>query len=400
MIDPKRPRILLLALALAFVGATSCGSKGDEAKKDDASESDDDEPKKESKKAKKADVDPELAKKADALAKQVKNGRFPGEVTKDKENAPAILHLAKAGEDTDTVCAALAAMETMYTSSDKSKDRILIDAAYNGIVLARLGETEAKIQAFALKAASHSILGEKADTKIIDKMIELAESHPKPEGRYAAIDKLWAAHQLSKNAKGVEAIAKALDAKEPWLVSSGLFRLRSVYSGYADKAGLEKKLVALLSHADPGVRGRAADLLSSTAGFEKAKQQEIAQKLLPLLGDSNAFVKSSAMSGLAWLKHAPAIHEIVKQVDDLTSNTYEIKGFTNLDGTSGWVHHDGSAWSRTGDAALYALKTLSSTTKEKFDYKIDYKNVEPDLKKAASDAKAWYAKVKADVPTQ
>jgi hypothetical protein len=44
MIDPRSPRLLLCALALSFLGATSCGSKGDDAKKDEASETDDDEP--------------------------------------------------------------------------------------------------------------------------------------------------------------------------------------------------------------------------------------------------------------------------------------------------------------------------------------------------------------------
>jgi HEAT repeat protein len=163
---------------------------------------------------------------------------------------------------------------------------------------------------------------------------------------------------------------------------------------------VQAKLVELLKHKDPGVRGRAADTLASMAGPDEAKRDELAKAILPLLGDENPYTKSAACSALAWLRHQPAIHRIIELVDDDTKNTYDIRDFNELNGNAGWVHHDGSAWSQVSDAALYALKSLSHETGEKFDYKVDAKKVDDDLKKGASDAKAWYAKVKGKVPRE
>ena len=109
-------------------------------------------------------------------------------------------------------------------------------------------------------------------------------------------------------------------------------------------------------------------------------------------------VSEAAADGLAFSNHLPAIHAIVKLLDDTASNTYDIKDYKELDGRAGWLHHDGSAWSTVQDAALYSLKRLSAKTKERFEYKVEGKTKDDDLKRSAEEAKAWYGKVKADVP--
>ena len=180
-------------------------------------------------------------------------------------------------------------------------------------------------------------------------------------------------------------------------MSEALWNLRLGLYNYTDKDSLKDKIVPLLKHADPGVRGRAADTLASLAGFQDDKMKEYAAIIEPLLDDSNTYTKSAAMGALAMLQSKKSFNKIITFVDDTAKNTYDIKGWTELDGSSGWQHHDGSAWSTVGDAALSAIRSISFKTGKKFEYKIDYKTKDADLKKAATDAKAWYESVKSEL---
>ena len=84
-------------------------------------------------------------------------------------------------------------------------------------------------------------------------------------------------------------------------------------------------------------------------------------------------------------------------VDDKEKNTYDIN-YTDLLGHQSRVHHDGSAWSRVNDAALYALDRATSflPKEEQFVYdKINYKTVDDDIAAQVKKAKAWHAKYKA-----
>jgi hypothetical protein len=228
----------------------------------------------------------------------------------------------------------------------------------------------------------------------------MAASHPKAAGRYAALEQIYKARGIEKDVAKMKPFLLALDAKETFLVSGALFRVKSKAARSGIKDDLNKKALGLITHEDPGIRGRSAEVLAAIAGFDKEKQKVAAAQIMPLLADDNPFTKSAAANALAWIKHKPAIHKIIEMVGDTTKNTYDITGWKTLEGHGGRIHHDGSAWSRVGDAALYSLKMLSATTKERFDYKVNSKKVDADLEKAAVDAKAWYARVKADVPKE
>jgi hypothetical protein len=419
--------ILLIALAFGFT-VVGC----DDEKKDDSEEEDDKDDededdgdgkkakkkkkKKKKKKGKKGDGGDEPAvapKKIDVEPPQVdeaaktqakaiegkvdSNKRFSRDLIKDKDNAKAFVHLAATSTKADVTIAALRAMYSGFTSYDKSKDRTLADEDYARAVLMKIQDSDSKIQAEAIRSASHSVSGKTPHVKVVDALVDLGNNHPKPEGRYAAIDVLGNISSLAKNKDWIAPLIKALDSTEPWLVSEALWNLRLGLYNYTDKDGLKDKLVVLLKHADPGVRGRAADTLASLAGFKDDKQKEYGALIEPLLDDSNPYTKSAAMGALASLRYKKAFHKIITFVDDTTKNTYDIKGWTELDGDSGWQHHDGSAWSTVGDAALSAIRSVSFKTKKKFEYKINYKTKDADLKKAATDAKAWYLAVKGEL---
>jgi hypothetical protein len=170
---------------------------------------------------------------------------------------------------------------------------------------------------------------------------------------------------------------------------------------YPDVAALKTKLIALVGHADPGVRGRAAIVLGELTGWNQDMKPEAVAAITPLFSDAHPFVKSAACKAMTAARHVPAIHAMMGLLDDATSNTYDIDGWQTLTGTPGRVHHDGSAWSRVNDAALYAIKSLSSRAGgERFDYNVGHQDVEGDLGRAADQARAWYRGARSSIPEE
>lgn len=380
-------------------GKKKKGKDGDEASGDGKGDGNGAEP---ASAPKKIEVEPptldEAAKTAaKAIEGKIERERFSYDLIKDKANANAFLHLAATSTNKDVVLASLRAMNSAFTSYDKSTDRTLADENYARVVLMKIQDPDGAIQAAAIEAATHSVSGKDAHKKVADALADLAANHPKPEGRYAAIDTLGRISGLAKNKEWVGPVVKALDAKEPWLVSEALWNLRFKLYDYSDKSGMKDKLVTLLKHSDPGVRGYAAETLASLAGWDDATQKEYGALVEPLLDDPNTFTKSAAMSALASLRYKKAFHKIITFVEDTNKNTYDIKDWRELNGDAGRQHHDGSAWSTVGDAALSAIRSVSHSTPKKFEYKINYNTKEADLKAAAAEAKKWYEAVKGDL---
>lgn len=423
------PRSLLALFLVSAVGLSVAGCE--DKSKDESSEAEDDDKKekkkKKSKKKKNGDQEakgetsakPEKIEEAVAPAKieveppasiddaskqkakefvgKITYGRFPYELIRDKANAKAFVHLAATWPDADVVTAALHAMYSSFTSYEKSTDRVVADEDYARAVLMKIQDPNGKVQHAALKAAEHSVALDTPHPKVVMALVDLAAHHAKPEGRHAAIETLGRVSDLTKNDAWLAPIIKALDATEPWLVSEALYQLKYKMYDVKDKAVMKAKLEPLLKHADPGVRGYAAEALARLAGFDRTVQADYATLIVPLLDDPNPFTKSAACEAMAYLREKKAFHKIITMVEDTTANTYDIKGWTQLDGTDGYQHHDGSAWSTVGDAALSSIRMFSHETSTKFEYKIDYKTKEADLKKAAADAKTWYATVKGEL---
>ncbi len=422
--------ILLLASTVGFTAVGCDDDKKDDTEEDEKDGDDDKKKKKKKKKGKKDDDDdkkadkkggdkdadadkpaaapkkievepPQVDEAAKTKAKELEGkasrGRFPYDLTKEKENAFAFVHLAATSTNKELIVAALRGMNSAFTSYDKSQDRTLAEENYARAVLMKIQDPDGQIQAAAIDAAGHSVSGQTPHVKVVEALVDLAANHAKPEGRYAAIDSLGRVSELGKNKAWAAPIVAALSAKEPWLVSEALKNLRFKLYDFADKDELKPKFVELLKHADPGVRGLAAEALASLAGWDDAKRKEYAPLIEPLLDDPDNYTKSAAMSALSSLKHKPAFHKIIKFVEDNNKNTYEIRGFTQLDGESGWQHHDGSAWSTVSDAALSAIRNISHSTSKKFEYKINYKTKDADLKAAAAEAKKWYEAVKGEL---
>jgi hypothetical protein len=134
--------------------------------------------------------------------------------------------------------------------------------------------------------------------------------------------------------------------------------LGSTAAGVKDVDALREALVRGVGAQDPGVRGRSLRLL---AGVSKnvRQRQETRDLCVKALEDPSGFVRSNAAAGLGMLQAVDAIPALVTHLDDGASGVYDLSGWTQLDGSPGLIHHDGSMLSRVDDAVLDALAQAS-----------------------------------------
>ncbi|MCA9536131.1 MAG: HEAT repeat domain-containing protein [Myxococcales bacterium] len=316
-----------------------------------------------------------------------------------RDNARIFLSLAEAAADEQLATAALRALQTTWTHSERYAAQLqLLTPEYAQVVALRLQDERPTVQAAAMQASTKCLLGESPDHTVVAHLVQLATESPIPAARYEALEALSQSSEIRTHPEQIAPFVHALDAPEAWLVSGSLLRLVGFGAAWPEQQTLRAALRQLLTHADPGVRGRAATTLSSIVGPADAERDDVARALLPLLSDPHPFPRSAAATALAWLDYRPAVHALVLLLDDPTPDTYDLRGYTRLDGTPGWIHHDGSPWSRVDDAALRALQSFSGRVGSRFTFDIQRERLALDLAAAARGARDWYATVQDQLP--
>jgi hypothetical protein len=332
----------------------------------------------------------EEKKNAAELAKKLTDRSTRSKELRNKENSRLFLILAATSKDPKIVHHALMGMHRTF-----GRGKAEIDADYLAVTAARLKAKKHEVLAPALRAARKAVRYKKTSDALFENLTAIVSAKDDPAVRFAAL-KAVSKPALKKPAMA-KAVLGALDADEPYVVVQALLALKHGPGEKTPQAeAFKKKITALLKHKDPGVRGEACAALAAFVPFrDEAKAAEIGKKIMPLLEDKHPFVKSRAGTSLARIKYKPAVHAIVKQLDDKRKNTYDIRKFKTVWGRSGYLHLDGSAWSRVDDAMLYSLRSMTFFDKKiKFTYKVNSKTVEKDIAKAVADAKKWYKKNK------
>lgn len=327
-----------------------------------------------------------------AMLAQLDGDKFPYPEIKKKENGPIFLAIASNSQDNKAVVGALKAVVQTYSSREDSKKRNFAGDDYKAMIAKHLKSDDPAVKHWAIKASSNA-LGENPSPEVLDQLVAFMTDETVVEGqRVDAIDELNGMKDYTKDEKVAEALYKALSDKHPAVISEALFRLSNKSYGLADKDKFIDKAVELTSHEDPGVRGRATDLLGKMGRNQEGK---IKPALMKGLKDSHPYVRSEAVSAIASLKIMDAIPDMIPLLDDSEKNTYQIS-FKNLLGHNDSVHHDGSAWSRVDDAVLRGLSTMTYLLKDqKFKYeKIEPKTKDADIAREVGRAKEWFEKNK------
>lgn len=323
---------------------------------------------------------------------------FPSDTVRKADNAELFVHIAATELEPQLRGRALEAMSQAWASNQGSTSKPVVNADYLKVTKALLAHPEGVVQYGAMEAAGNAIRGDNPDEALVAALIDVAAKHPKAPARFRALELLF-------NVKDDEAREDIVDARYAALSDANDMVVATVLNTtnphkLLAKARFDEKVTALLKHKSPAVRGRAVSAAAGYAarqsGDEKAAR---IKRLMAFLEDEHPFVRSKAALAMERLKHKPAIHAIVKMLDDDTRSAISTP-YERLDGKRHNFISDASGWSRVNDAAITAIERISRGLKgvEPFKpEKIRFKHVEGDLKKNAQLAQAWYATHKGDL---
>ncbi len=335
---------------------------------------------------------PKQQEHIDALLTKVdkESARFSNKELNRRANAPLFTYVAATKTDPLYVRAALSAMHVAY--STHSKRKATPDADYEAVVKYYLKSDNDAIVAAALLAARTGISGQDGLAGLIEPVIDLGARYPDGPGRFALIQTLQAVTASKRTEPLMAVYRNSLTSEHPYVQSAALQALYRSTRTINEPTSVKEQALALLAHADPGVRGRAVELLGAIGGDDKSVIASVSKSL----DDSSGFVRAQACSALARLRHKPAIHKMMEMLADESSTRHDIRGFKQLDGRPGVLHHDGSPWSVVLDAAATSIRSLSGG-ELRFE-RVHPKQVTDGLQRNVAATRAWYKTAKARLP--
>lgn len=312
------------------------------------------------------------------------------------ENGNVFLFLAGSSDNPAERAAALKAMEELFRVRP-ADDKVQIDEKFDTVVLRGLDSEEPTVLYEAIQTSTMHLSEEKLQQKIAD----IIKNHQDPRARQAAILRINNLSKLETNPIFMEALIAALDDQNAYNVAAALGALETVKPEILHRDTLVEKATAHLKHEDPWVRARAAKTLGHLHWSSKFKKDrpKMAAAIYPLLKDKEAVVRSQAIQGLEKMNHLPAIHELIKLVDDHTSDKYKIT-VERLNGPFTWTWSSGGFHTVAGKA-LMAIEELGDSKKvfgEGNTFDAGNPIDEARTKKSVQNAKAWYAKNKGKIP--
>lgn len=351
-------------------------------------------------------LSPEDTARAAEVAAQANGSYFPSDIRRDKTLGQVFLYLAATSDNDDVVVASLGSLSSAWTVVPRQVEREYTMASDEviGVISTLIRDPRPRIQNAAIEGGSFAFRGDDSNEALLDAYLALAVPSQAAPLRYAILNNVWQARTKLGTPARIQPYLDALDADEAYLVSTALWRLEGLVPREASfGATVRAKALELTRHDDPGVRGRAIGLLSTLARrMNEGEPERVAAtaRAMEMMNDENPFVKAAAMSANRTLDNVAAIHAMIPHLADATPNTYDIRGWTTLDGQSGRVHHDGSAWSQVRDSALYNIKSLSRTHNRDamFDYDVSGQTKDEDLSAAAAAANTWYEANRASLP--
>jgi hypothetical protein len=328
------------------------------------------------------------------LVSKLRGGRFPSQYVDREKNAELFLYIAAKSDQPKVIIAALRAMRQAYVSSGgrKSRGRHVAGNDYGVVVAAHLKSKDPSIVAAAMSAAQRVLEGTSPHAATVAELARIAESHPVVGARIDAVSALTRMRGFRRNPVVAGAMLKVLEHPSAALLSHTLYQLyRGRAAGLPRREEFLARAQALLSHQDPGVRGRAARLVAVLA----PPTPELAKQLRAMLSDPHPYTRSVVAHALADMNDVASVHLLVTKVDDLTRNSHHLT-YRRLVGREGSVPH-GARDETVHGPVVRAIERL--TAKLKHPFKRASKAAKgSDRKKEAAAVKAWYAKHRDELP--
>ena len=334
-------------------------------------------------------ADDAIKARAAELAKLHTDRGFPRDEVKGPENGPPLLYLALTAEGAVKLDA-LKQLEFAYTSANSSsKTQAKADKAYYDAILHFLNSSDETEQFYALKSAD-DCFGKEPDPGVKAKVLEMATSHPKVGGRYAAFETLGNYGNRGKDNAAMDAYLKGFQDEAP-VAYMALFWTRALGSSER-KDDIKAALVGLLDHKSEAVQGEAIFALGSNFGFSQG--EIVLEKVPPYLKSESAFVRAKSLDALARVRDAK-VYELLKPLLDDKAETKIKLPYTDLRGKEVKKQISTFGWGRVDGTALKALESVSRSVSRDNPFKlgkVDYKTQADDIAREVKLAKEWLAK--------
>lgn len=294
-----------------------------------------------------------------AILRTQRDGTFPPAVREDSENARLFLVAAMSEEASDSVrVAALDGMSRTWSASASSSSKMTPDEDFVHVVRHHLRSENPRVLAAAIETSTRVLPLTPIDEAVVRDLLILGY-RPDPATQFAVLEALGSLSERMATPGIEDLMVDAIGSREPFVSAKALALMGSTAAGVKDVDALREALVRGVGAEDPGVRGRSLRLLAGVSSNDALWRNKTRDACVKALDDPNGFVRSTAAVGLGMLQAVEAIPALVAHLDDGASGVYDLSGWTQLDGSPGFIHHDGSMLSRVDDAVLDALTQTS-----------------------------------------
>lgn len=341
---------------------------------------------------------------AKALVGRMRDGRFVGIDERSPVNGRAFLHLAATSDDPAIVAAALRGLSyTWSRTARRGSKRPAVNADYIAVVRTRLGEKDGRIRGEALRASRLPIGGEKPDMPTVDAVLALLASANEAD-QVAALEAVYNIRAFSSprrtpgdlKAKVIKAVLPLLDSKSHAVAAGAFYAFaQSAYAGMPEAATLAARAKRSAKHPEPAVRAEALRLTSALAS---KTDDELTERLLSALGDPSPYVRASAAELLAERKYVPAVHPLMKLIEDKEKATRKITGFRDLAGKPGTRRFRPETGGRVDEVALRAIDELTDSIDPKLKCTPRGRDQKQARREAVERAQTWYEANKDKIP--
>jgi hypothetical protein len=322
---------------------------------------------------------------------------LPDPVTSSAEPEPRA-EPAETSDDPRAIVASLEALGSTYAA--RSTRKPAPDAELERVLVKHLESEHDAVVRAALTTARVSLMTEPPQAGVVAAIVELTGKDEATSRRAAGLEALHSLRPDRRSGDVLSAFQTALDAEEPELVSLGLLALSQSGPSLAGapevtRTALGERVVALLGHGNPGVRGRALLVLAELPELVTEEKRFAAGKHGLL--DREPYVCAQAADLLARTRKAAAIHGLIEQVRDLRAARYELRG------SAGVLLHEVPGRRRVAEAALFAIQSLGETVSgaERLTLTLrDRYTDDPLVLENAEAAKAWYRSLAGRIPRE
>jgi len=318
--------------------------------------------------------------------------------------AQSLTTLAENSEDPRVLVATLEALGSTYAARGTRKPRP--DAELERVLVKHLASTNDAVSRAALTAARVSLLGAEPQAGVVEAVVALTHSNEALPRRAAALEALNFLRPDRRSPSVLSALAAALGAEPPELVSLALLALSRSGTSLeaapeATRAELAGHVLRLLDHGNPGVRGRALLVLAEIPSLAPDDRRYEAGTRALL--DRDAYVNAQAADLLARCGRPAAIHRLVEGVLDFRAARYELRAAPGIGGASGVLVHEVPGRRSVAEAVVFAMKRLGEAHAGLEPLVVSLRDRHSDdalVARNAAEASAWYLRNRRKIPRE